>query len=366
MRLLNFIELELQTYFTDVKDKQVRVVYKPQEITKISEQVKGKVSEVLKKIDTSPNNQYYEEVSKQLNLQKIAERDISVLSGGELQRLAIAAAVLRDGYCYLFDEPSSYLDIRERLNMAKLIRSLSRRDKTTNVVAVEHDMAILDYLSDQVCIMYGEPAAYGIVTHPYGVRVGINAYMEGYIRDENMKFRREPIKFSDRPAFESLISRGNVIFDFGNMKKKLGDFTLEVYGGEVHGGEVVGIMGPNGIGKTTFINMIAGKLQPDEGQIQLKNLKISFKPQYIDYPKDKSAGELVRKIKHAHFDGPYIKRIMTSFNLEVLEEKLIGELSGGELQRLAIADCLTNEADIYLLDEPSAFLDIEMRLKMRL
>jgi ATP-binding cassette subfamily E protein 1 len=357
---------ELQKYFTDIRDKKVKVVYKPQEITKIPEQVKGKVNEILKKVDTAKNQQFFDEITRSLNLTKILDRDIGVLSGGELQKVAIAAAVLKDGYCYLFDEPSSYLDIRERLNMAQIIRNLSKRGEGSNVVVVEHDMAILDYLSDQVCLMYGEPSAYGIVSHPYGVRTGINSYMEGYIRDENMKFREEAIKFNERPPFESLFSKGNVIFEFGNMKKKLGDFSLEIYGGEIHGGEVVGIMGPNGIGKTTFINMIAGKLQPDEGSVQLKTLKISYKPQYIDLPKDKNASEVIRKIKLAPFDAPYIKRIITSFNLEVLEEKLIGELSGGELQRLAIADCLTNEADIYLLDEPSAFLDIEMRLKMAL
>ncbi len=357
---------ELQAYFEGLKSGDKEVIYKPQKITDIPKKVKGTVIELLKKIDKSEGHSQLKLIIKRLNLTKILNRDVGVLSGGELQRLAIAAAVLRDGYCYLFDEPSSYLDVRERLNMARLIQNLASRGEEKNVVVIEHDMAILDYLSDQICLLYGEPAAYGIISYPRGTRVGINSYMKGFIPDENMRFRDEAIEFNERPPIESLYTSGNLIFEFNPMKKTLGNFELEIYGGEIHAGEVVGILGPNGIGKTTFINMIAGKIAPDEGEIQTEDLEISLKPQYIDYPEDTYTDQVLLKIKTSGFDHPYKRRIMQAFDLEILEGKTFGQLSGGELQRLAIADCLTNEADIYLLDEPSAYLDIEMRLKMAL
>ncbi|MFW9952458.1 MAG: ATP-binding cassette domain-containing protein, partial [Candidatus Thorarchaeota archaeon] len=134
---------ELQQYFIDLFNRKLNVIHKPQNITQIPRYVSGTVSDLLSKNDLNNN---LNEISTQLNLNEILERDISVLSGGELQRVAIAAAYLKDGDVYLIDEPSSYLDVSERINMAKLIRTLTERNKI--IIVVEHDLAILDYLSD--------------------------------------------------------------------------------------------------------------------------------------------------------------------------------------------------------------------------
>lgn len=71
---------------------------------------------------------------------------------------------------YMFDEPSSYLDIRQRLQAARVIRNLLTPD--CYVIAVEHDLSVLDYLSDFTCVLYGKPSVYGVVTMPYSVREG--------------------------------------------------------------------------------------------------------------------------------------------------------------------------------------------------
>jgi ATP-binding cassette subfamily E protein 1 len=68
----------------------------------------------------------------------------------------------------MFDEPSSYLDVKQRLNAARMIRSML--DVETYVIVVEHDLSVLDYLSDYICCLYGEPGAYGVVTMPMSVR----------------------------------------------------------------------------------------------------------------------------------------------------------------------------------------------------
>lgn len=70
----------------------------------------------------------------------------------------------------MFDEPSSYLDVKQRLKAAIAIRDLIAADKY--IIVVEHDLSVLDYLSDFICCLYGVPGAYGVVTMPFGVREG--------------------------------------------------------------------------------------------------------------------------------------------------------------------------------------------------
>jgi len=175
--IINFFKgSELQQYFMDLFKNKLNVVYKPQNITLIPKHISGKVYDLLKKNDAEDR---LDKIIEKLNLKEILDRNLSVLSGGEVQRVAIAAAYLKDADVYLIDEPSSYLDVSERINMAKLIRSLTENEKT--VIVVEHDLAILDYLSDYVSILYGEPGVYGVVSHPQGVRVGINIYLNGRV-----------------------------------------------------------------------------------------------------------------------------------------------------------------------------------------
>ncbi|MFX0038430.1 MAG: ribosome biogenesis/translation initiation ATPase RLI [Promethearchaeota archaeon] len=361
---------ELHQYFIEIKDEKAKIVHKPQNITVIPKFVSGKVVEVLNK---NEEGKKLDLITERLNLSEILDRDISVLSGGELQRVAIAAAYLKNGDIYLFDEPSSYLDVSERINMAKLIRTLSEEEKT--IIVVEHDLAILDYLSDYVSILYGQPGVYGIVSHPQGVRVGINIYLNGYIKDENVRFREEPIIFHERPPQDSLFDSGDITFYYDDINISLGSFQLTASGSEIHAGEIIGILGPNGIGKTTFINIIAGivntedNIQPEEHEKfkegNLQKLKVSLKPQYIKIEDKGQVSDLITKIKLApHLSQSYKKRLINNLNLENIKERKLTELSGGELQRISIAKCLLTEADIYLFDEPSAFLDVEMRLQV--
>ncbi len=363
--IINFFKgSELQQYFIDLFNNKSRVVYKPQKITLIPKHVSGKVYDLLKKNDIDDR---LDKIVEELNLKEILDRNLSVLSGGEVQRVAIAAAYLKDADVYLIDEPSSYLDVSERINMAKLIRSLAKSNKT--VIVVEHDLAILDYLSDYISLFYGVPGVYGIISHPQGVRVGINIYLNGYIKDENVRIRDVPIQFHERPPIDSLFDTCASIFSYGNLEKTLGDFHLSVAGSEVHAGEILGILGPNGIGKSTFINLIANNIKSDNESnndsenIPHSKLKISLKPQYIKMSESNLVSDTINQIKMASYlSQSYKKRLINGLKLDNIKERKISELSGGELQRVAIAHCLSKEADIYLLDEPSAFLDIEMRL----
>jgi len=350
----------LQLYFKRMSEGKLKVIHKPQYIDMIPKVTKGKVGEILSRIDERGQ---LEKILQMLELDTVWDREIDVLSGGELQRVALAAAISRDADVYLFDEPSSYLDVKQRLEAARAIRSLREEDKI--IIVAEHDLAVLDYLSDYICILYGSPGVYGVVSHVHGVRTGINIYLDGFIRDENLRFRREPIRFHVKPPTAATAS-SITLLKWSHMNKTYEGFHLEVEAGEIREGEVIGILGPNGIGKTTFIRMIAGIEKPDSGESPVQNaLSVSYKPQYISSDYEGTVEELLRSISKEDFSSSlYRTQIIRPFNLDLLFDRHVNELSGGELQRVAVAACLSRKADLYLLDEPSAYLDVEERLTM--
>jgi ATP-binding cassette subfamily E protein 1 len=350
----------LQDYFQKMSKKQLKAVHKPQYVDKIPKIITGKVGDVLEKVNESDK---LKTITEQLQLSTIWNRKLNVLSGGELQRVAVAAALCRDVDVYFFDEPSSYLDVKQRLEVARAIRGLKDEGKT--VVVAEHDLAIIDYLSDQICIFYGTPGVYGVVSHVHGVRVGINVYLQGYIPDENMRFRKEPIAFHVKPPSLGR-GTGQVLARWESMKKSFSGFKLEVESGEAREGEVIGILGPNGIGKTTFVKLIAGIEKADEGMpAMLHELQIGYKPQYISAEFEGTVEELLRSVAKDEFgSGWYQTEILAPLTLQPLLDRKVNELSGGELQKTAIATCLSQRAQLYLLDEPSAYLDVEERLIM--
>ncbi len=348
---------QLQEYFRALSSGELRISFKPQYVDKIPKVVKGRVGELLEKVD---ERGVLDLLVEDLGLKGLLDRKIGVLSGGELQLVAIAAVLARDADIYLFDEPTSYLDVRQRLRAARAIRKLVREGKM--VVVAEHDLAVLDYLSDKICIIYGSPGVYGIVSHVHGVRVGINIYLNGYIPDENIRFRREPIRFHVKPPTVSWPGEA-ILLRWGRMRKRYdGQFELTVEPGEIHQGEVIGILGPNGIGKTTFVKMLAGVVEPDECEYITGAPRVSYKPQYISTAYEGTVGELLEEAGADMSSSWYRAEVIEPLGLEKLMDRDVSELSGGELQLVAIADCLTRKADLYLLDEPSAYLDVEERL----
>jgi len=345
---------ELQAYFAKIA--KIKVVYKPQAVDQLPAAVKGKVATLLKKAD---ERGVADKLAKELNLEGVLDREIGHLSGGELQCLAIAAAAAKEADVYYFDEPSSHLDVYQRLNAARAIRGLTAVDKA--VLVVEHDLAALDYMCDRVHVIYGTPGAYGVISEPRGVRVGINVYLDGYLREENVRFRREPIRFEVRPPIKYKAA-GKPFLAFGHLTKRFKGFELAVQAGEVHKGEVVGIVGPNGIGKTTFVKMLAGEIKPTSGKVEV-SFNISHKPQY---PRVEFEGTVEAWLRSAvgELDQAIEVDVLEPLDVKPLMERELATLSGGELQRVAIAACLGRKADLYLLDEPSAYLDVEQRLGM--
>jgi ATP-binding cassette subfamily E protein 1 len=348
----------LQDYFTRLSEKKLKVSSKPQYVDKIPKAITGKVGDLLDKVDERKN---LDAIADELELRKIWDRNLDVLSGGELQRVAVAAALSREADVYLFDEPSSYLDVKQRLIVARAIRSLKEQQKT--VIVAEHDLAIIDYLSDQICVFYGEPGVYGVVSHVHGVRTGINIYLQGYIPDENIMFRKESIVFHEKPPTTGE-NIGVPLLKWDLMEKTFKGFKLTIEPGEIKVGEIIGILGPNGIGKTTFVKILAGIEETDDKN-QLGKLTVSYKPQYIAPDYEGTVQELLMNVAKENFTSSWYKtEIATPLRLQPLMDRNVMELSGGELQRVAIAACLSRKTDLFLLDEPSAYLDVEERLNV--
>lgn len=350
-----FAGTELQDYLRRVADGEMRTSIKPQYVDQIPRHFRGEVKDLLDKVDTGSEAG---DLVDRLAVSHCMDRDIATLSGGELQRVAIASTILKDADVYFFDEPSSYLDIRERLRVARVIRELSEGKQ---VMVIEHDLAILDFLADSVHLIYGSEGAYGVLTQPRKVRTAVNIYLSGFLREENVRFRDRQITFESHPPRAGW--REQPLITFGALEKVLNGFSLKVDGGTVHQGEVVGVVGPNATGKTTFVKMLAGVLEPDAGTVEAQ-ARVSYKPQYIETDFGGSARELLTtELGDDWESGFFTSEVLDPLDLPSLLDLDVQALSGGQLQRLAVALCLGREADIYLLDEPSAYLDSNQRME---
>nr|CAB3479958.1 unnamed protein product [Digitaria exilis] len=328
---------ELQNYFKRMVEDNLKTIMKPQ-VEIIHKRVSCRTTTVGQLLDRKDERGMKDQLCNELQLNEIIDREVAKLSGGELQRVGVTAAALQSAETYMFDEPSSYLDVRQRLNAARVIKSLL----TTNsyVIVVEHDLSVLDYMSDYVCGLYGKPGAYGVVTLPFSVREGVNIFLAGFIPTENLRFRDESLTFKIADAQEDAEIKTYQQYKYPTMSKT--------------------------IGKTTFIRMLAGVEKPDtvDGlDIEVPEFYVSYKPQKNVLTCQGTVRQFLHeKIRNSYTHPQFVSDVMKPLKMEQLMDQEVQHLSCGQQQRVAICICIGKPADIYLIDEPSASLDSEQRI----
>lgn len=347
---------ELKAHFEKIKNGEIKASIKPQQVHTIADAFDGTGKELLDKFDQRGTSR---ELVKQLGLENSLEQNLKELSGGELQRLSVATAASRESDFYFFDEPSSYNDVFQRTGVARVIHGLAEEGKS--VMVVEHDLTLLDFLSDYIEVLYGVPAAYGIVSNVLSTKVGINVFLDGYLPTENVRFRDKKFTFDASTSGDEGLE-GDAVISYPKLEKKYDSFSVSIEPGTVRKGELLGIMGANALGKTTMMKMIAGVQKPDVGSVD-KKIKIAYKPQYLQNDIDVEVIALLEKANGGPIEGSQEEeQILDPLKIKKLYNKSVKNLSGGELQKIAVASCLIQKVDLYALDEPSAFLDVEDRI----
>lgn len=355
-RFLSYLSgREMKDHFERIADGELRVSLKPQAVYKLPEAWTKEAGLLLKQMD---ERRRLDEVVDQLSLTESLDRKVSDLSGGELQRVAVAAAALKDADLYLFDEPSSYNDVFQRLAVSKLIGGLAAAGKA--VLVVEHDIAFLDYVANYVQIIYGEPGAYGVVSGLYASRTGINSLLDGYLPQENIRFRDRPVSFVQRAAGE-VVESEEVVAEYAALRKSYESFRLAVEAGTIKKGSILGVVGANALGKTTFLKMVAAQERPTKGTVTV-DAKVAYKPQYLTSSYEGTVNDFFATTVGERYMDPGLQdTLAVPLRMEKLLARAVGELSGGELQKVAIVATMAQDAEVYALDEPSAFLDVEDR-----
>ena len=374
---------DLQNYFQRLVDGKLRCVVKPQLEVSYTKQFKDKTVEVAL-MEHHQRGDLQRLVNK-LGLAHLLERKVRMLSGGELQRFAVCICAISDADVYLFDEPTSFLDVKQRIAVAEVIRGLVSSETyrtpdghkaealqmagSTYVLVVEHDLTILDYVSDYVCCLYGEPGVYGVITQRSSTANGINQFIAGYIKNENVRFRAEPLDFQmpagENPCMSEHSASGE--YRYPAMSKTAGsNFDLRTEAGVVRDGEVIGILGQNGSGKTSFMSMLASYFDVQQGPPKSTKKIASYKRQHFTRNLRKYRGTVEQYLED-HMQWGLSNRlfrllVMKPMQINKLKDLPVHSLSGGEMQRLAICVCLGHPAQLYLMDEPSAGLDCEQRL----
>ncbi|MFH1257745.1 MAG: ATP-binding cassette domain-containing protein, partial [Candidatus Micrarchaeota archaeon] len=327
-----FPSKEIKEYFEKLKPDAL--VYKPQEISGMGE--KRKVCELLKHVDERKELGKLKEI---FDLDRIWERELQQLSGGELQKVVVCAALLREKETYFLDEPFSFLDYVYRI---RLINYLLENFQQKKVLIIDHDISLLSYLCKQSYLMFGEPGAYGIVSQVYGTDRAINMFIEGYIGPENMRFREERIAYKHYMGE----THRKKLMEIPKMEMKRGEFVVKNPSAiQINEGEIVGIAGKNGIGKSTICRRI----------FEEHPTTAAFKEQILAREND-IAGKYFEK--RDLFSENYLHQM----KMRKLEYYNIEKLSGGELQKLEIFRALNQEKALYILDEPTNMLDVSSRI----
>ncbi|MHA1749551.1 MAG: ribosome biogenesis/translation initiation ATPase RLI, partial [Promethearchaeota archaeon] len=361
-------ESEMRNHFTSLSRNDRKIAYKQQVLRILFEKYQGKKVVDILNAENEVSSLFFKKIREYLDISAFDNRILEQCSGGELQRFAIASVLIKEADIYVIDEPCTFLDVQKRIKLAQLLRERVQgfgKGNQCPILVVEHDLAILDYLSDIVQLFYGVPHQFGIISRPLTTKKGINAYLTGFLKSENIEFREKEYGFK-RSTSGRTWSNAKIFARYGNISKTFESFHLSVNPGTIYASEILGIVGENGCGKSTFAKILAGELQPDSGsKFEGIQASVSYKPQYITQESSQTVRDfIIERALTYNFSEEMLRILYKPLGVDKLFELQISALSGGELQRVFICSCLAKHADLYILDEPSAYLDVEERIQI--
>lgn len=317
--------------------------------------------------------------AKDLNIERLLHRNIFELSNGEKQMLAIASAYAMNPDIYIMDEPSANLDAFASMQLGRIIQQLKEQGKT--IVIAEHRFHFLQGIPDRILYMEAgrikdewSEAEFSRMGEEQRHSRGLRAYRfqsscDGFHKD------REPLKdlepHKDLEPLKELVTVQGVSAGYGkNTVVKEVSFHAAV-------GEVIGIIGKNGQGKTTLAKCLCGLLKESKGSIQLDKVKLSSRkrigrfymvmqdPNYQLFS-DCVENELDIAMKSKNRLSPERRlELLSTMSLEAYGDRHPLSLSGGEKQRLTIASAMAEKAKVILLDEPTSGLDYENMTRVK-
>ena len=359
-------ESEMRNHFINLSRNDRKIAYKQQVLRVLFEKYQGKKVIDILNAENEVSSLFFKKIQEYLDISAFTNRNLEHCSGGELQRFAIASVLIKEADIYIIDEPCTFLDVQKRIKLAQLLRERVQgfgTEKKCPILVVEHDLAILDYLSDIIQLFYGVPHQFGIILKPLTTKKGINAYLIGFLKTENIEFREKEYGFK-RSTSGRTWSNARIFAQYGKISKTFESFDLSVNPGTIYASEILGIVGENGCGKSTFAKILAGELQPDFGsEFEGIQARVSYKPQYITQESSQNVKDfIIERAQTYNFSEEILRILYRPLGVDKLFDLQISALSGGELQRVFICSCLAKNADLYILDEPSAYLDVEERI----
>ena len=322
------------------------------------------------------------------------DADVTMLSGGERRRVALAKLLLSQPDLLLLDEPTNHLDAD---SVAWLQRTLA--DYAGTVVTVTHDRYFLDEVAGWILeIDRGRGIPYEGNYSGWLVQKQKRLEQEGRTEAARMRALNQELEWIQQSpkarqakskarinAYEDLLARnqekasdtaqivipsgprlGDVVIEAEHLSKAFGDrLLIDDLSFKLQPGGIVGVIGPNGAGKTTLFRMITGQEQPDGGTFRIGD---TVKLGYVDQSRDSLRADktVFEEISDGQDEIDLGRRKMASrayvglFNFKGSDQqKKVGQLSGGERNRVHLAKMLKSGANLLMLDEPTNDLDVD-------
>lgn len=291
----------------------------------------------------------------ELDIEKLEDRDVFSMSGGEKQLLAFASVYAMNPQIYVLDEPSANLDIAAMEKLSERMKVIKEKGHT--VVVAEHRLAWIQKFADRIIYMKEGRIEQEFTSDEFKALSDLKRKQMGLRSIVPAQIQIPEITGNSEDAVLQ-------IYNLSCKRKK--QMIFQNISLSARAGDIIGITGKNGAGKSTFCNCLCGLLKPKGGEILYQGKKLSEKD------RTKLFGMVMQEVNHQLFSDSVknecllaneeaseqeIRELLEKFDLEEYAEYHPMILSGGQRQRLAICQAVMGEKKLLIFDEPTSGLD---------